>query len=389
MQKVEVKRGKEQAILRGHPWIFSGALMPDIKAEEGAIVAVVTQDGKTLGYGHYSKGSIAVRLLSHNQIVNQDFWNQKIEKAYQLRRVLYPNQATTNAYRLIHGEGDGLPGLIIDVYDNHAVVQCHSIGMYMSRKSIYEALKKTYGESLKGIYNKSKESLPSQFAKTMQNGAVEGSAEEVIALENDMEFYVNWKEGQKTGFFLDQKDNRHLLETYSNGKKVLNTFSYTGGFSVAALKGGATEVVSVDVSAKAMELCDKNVALNMDNAPHKSYCSDIFDFFAQESEQLFDIVVLDPPAFAKTLDKRHNAIQAYKRLNTIALKQIPSGGLLFTFSCSQVVDRQLFYDTVVAAGIESKRSIKVLHHLTQSPDHPVNLFHPEGSYLKGLVLYVE
>ncbi len=389
MQKIEVKRGKEQAIKRGHPWIFSGALMPNPKIKEGEIVEVVDSFGNRLGFGHYANGSIAVRLLSDNQVVNQEFWNHKIQSAFQIRQLLYHDSSQTNAYRLIHGEGDGLSGLIIDIYDNHAVVQCHTIGMYLSRKEIYQALKFTFGNQLKGIFNKSKESLPAQFAKTIENGHVVGKDDEVVALENGLKFWVNWKEGQKTGFFLDQKDNRKLLGSYSKGKKVLNTFSYTGGFSVAALAGGATEVVSVDISSKAVELCDKNIALNFENAPHESHCDDIFEFFSKEDCKKFDIIVLDPPAFAKTLDKRHNAVQAYKRLNATALKQMPVGGLLFTFSCSQVVDRQLFYDTVVAAGIESKRKIRVLHHLTQSADHPVNLFHPEGSYLKGLVLFVE
>lgn len=391
---IYLKPGKEVAVLRFHPWVFSGAVQRLTgQPEDGAIVDVFSSRNQLLGLGHFHHGSIAVRLLSFGPANLRDplFWVQKLESAYRVRRAVgLPAPSETNCYRLVHGEGDGLSGLIIDVYGTTAVMQCHSIGMHRQRELIAQALQTVLGDSLQAVFDKSKEALPPQYAAAVQNTCLLGAPESrAIVSENGVHFKVDWTEGQKTGFFLDQRENRKLLAEFAAGKTVLNTFCYTGGFSCYALRAGATLVHSVDVSAKAMALTEENVQLNAPfKGKHVGYTGDVLAFF-KETEQCYDVVVVDPPAFAKSLNKRHNAVQGYKRLNEAALNKVAPGGILFTFSCSQVVDRELFYHTIAAAALSIKRPVRVLHHLTQGPDHPVSLFHPEGSYLKGLVLYVE
>lgn len=391
-----LKPGKEEAIRRFHPWVFSGAIARmEGKPADGDVVNVCDKQGNLLGSGHFHNGSIAVRLLDFGtaDIQQPDFWIARLSNAWQARSIaaLTAPDGPTNCFRLVHGEGDGLSGLIIDVYGSVAVLQCHSIGMHRQREMIAAALKTVMGERLSAVYDKSYEALPPQYAATVQNGYLYGEAEEnqAIVTENGARFQVNWQTGQKTGFFLDQRDNRQLLSHFSAGQKVLNTFCYTGGFSVYALQAGATLVHSVDVSAKAMELTAANVALNTPFAgQHEGFTEDVLAFL-KRSELLYNTVVVDPPAYAKSMDKRHNAVQGYKRLNAAALQRVAPGGVMFTFSCSQVVDRDLFYHTVAAAAIEVGRPVRVLHHLSQGADHPVSLFHPEGSYLKGLVLLVD
>lgn len=392
MIKIYLKAHRDEAVRRFHPWVFSGAVQ---KAEgnpkDGDLVHVFDNRGNWLAAGHFQDGSICVRIISfENQAIDTHFWTQKIQNAYDYRQKIgiIGNDAT-NCYRLIHAEGDGLPGLIIDIYGDTAVVQCHSIGMFKFRKDIAKALQNVYGASLKAIYDKSKETLPKKFGLGVENSYLFGEAGNTIVIENGCRFKIDWEGGQKTGFFLDQRDNRNLLGQYVKGKTVLNAFCYTGGFSIYALLNGAKQVDSVDISAKAVDLVNENVAINGDfEDTHQAIAADVLDFLKQ-NKNTYDVMIVDPPAFAKTLDKRHNAVQGYKRLNEMALRQIAPGGILFTFSCSQVVDRQLFYDTIVAAAIEAKRKVRVMHHLTQPADHPVSLFHPEGSYLKGLVVYVE
>lgn len=398
MKQIFLKDKRDAAVLRFHPWVFSGAVARKSESiEDGEWVEVRSSKGALLGLGHYQDASICVRLLSFpipgslNAVeVDQNFWNQKIAQAYQYRKAIeLTERDLINCYRLVHGEGDGLPGLIIDFYGEVAVMQCHSIGMHLDRVHIAQALQEVYGTKLKAVYDKSVESLPKEYASKVQNGYLYGESTSNIVQEYGAQFAIDWEGGQKTGFFLDQRENRRLLGEYAMGKTVLNTFCYTGGFSIYALKAGASFVESVDVSAKAMELTDKNVALNgFDEGRHRSYTTDVLDFL-RKTPGTYDVVVVDPPAFAKNLDKRHNAVQGYKRLNALALEKIKPGGILFTFSCSQVVNKQLFYDTIVAAALEAGRQVRVMHQLSQGPDHPVNLFHPEGEYLKGLVLYVE
>ncbi|MEZ4920892.1 MAG: class I SAM-dependent rRNA methyltransferase [Saprospiraceae bacterium] len=395
---VYLKGGKEEPVRRFHPWVFSGAIARiEGSPADGDLVRVVDKRGGFLGQGHFHDGSIAVRILSfeENQDLNKKaFWVQALQSALQVRNQLDLPSAQTNTFRLVHGEGDGLSGLIVDVYGQVAVVQCHSIGMHRQRELISEALQDVLGDVLDAVYDKSAESLPKGYAKSMENGYLwlrdsnQQPAMPVQVMENGVAFLVNWEEGQKTGFFLDQRENRALLGRLAAGKSVLNTFCYTGGFSAYAVKAGAQSVCSVDVSAKAMALTARNVELNGASVPHENITEDVLRFF-KENETQYDVVVVDPPAFAKSMNKRHNAVQGYKRLNASALKQVVSGGLLFTFSCSQVIDQRLFYNTIVAAAIEAGRKVRVLHHLTQGPDHPVSLFHPEGAYLKGLVLHVE
>lgn len=399
LKKVILKHNKEEALRRFHPWVFSGAIhkVEGGAGEDGELVEVWSGGKVCMGVGHYHLGSIAVRMLAFELIeINEDFWFERLRSALALRQAMVISEST-NAYRLIHGEGDRCSGLIIDVYADVAVFQAHSIGMHRCRADIAAALRRLYAEQnlpLNGIYDKSKNSLPSQYATANCEEnyiwAAEGRAEtfSVEVLENGQKFEVNWKEGQKTGFFLDQRDNRQLLGQYAKGKTVLNTFCYSGGFSVYALAQGATKVVSVDASEKAISLVHKNLIINnFDETKHEAVVGDVSQYL--KTSEAFDIVVLDPPAYAKTLDKRHQAVQGYKRLNIAGLRAVKSGGLLFTFSCSQVVDNALFYQTIVAAGIEAGRNVRVLHHLSQGGDHPVNLFHPESGYLKGLVLYVE
>jgi 23S rRNA (cytosine1962-C5)-methyltransferase len=390
--KIYLKKGKEFSIQRLHPWIFSGAIQKiDGSVADGQWVEVLDLKNNVLGYGHYQNGSIAVRLLSFENTPPPDnFWAIRFMKALRLRRNSGLPNDLTNAFRLIHGEGDGLPGLIIDYYDGVAVVQAHSVGMHNDRELIAEALRETMQENLKAIYYKSQSTLPGKMRDDSNDQYLIGMGiVPHIVQENGNKFYVDWEEGQKTGFFLDQRDNRKLLGEFSNGKRLLNTFCYTGGFSVYALNAGATLVHSVDSSQKAIELTKKNLELNGFNTNvHRCFAEDTFDFLKDKSDE-YDVIVLDPPAFAKHRDARHQAVRGYQRLNAEAMQKIRPGGVIFTFSCSQVVDRQLFYDTIVSAAIQAGRQIKVLHHLSQPSDHPVSIFHPEGEYLKGLVLYVE
>lgn len=393
MKKIFLKPKKEDSLRRFHPWVFSGAIARwEEQPEDGDVVEVCSHKGEYLATGHYQNGGIAVRICSFNQVEALDvpFWMTKLKSAFSYRKSLgLVHHPHTDCYRLVHAEGDGLPGLIIDIYGSTAVIQCHSIGMYKSRESIAQALSHVMGKELEAIYDKSKESLPAQFAAKAHNGHLLGGGNGAIVKENGHVFWVDWSEGQKTGFFLDQRDNRELLGRYVKGKTVLNAFSYSGGFSVYALASGARQVWSVDVSAKAIDWTHRNVELNRLGAErHEGITADVLQYFRQSDEQ-FDVLVVDPPAFAKSLAKRHTAVQAYKRLNMAALKCLRPGGILFTFSCSQVVDKVLFYNTLVAAAIESGRKVRVMHNLEQPPDHPVQLFHPESSYLKGLALYVE
>ena len=389
MKKLNLKPKKAQSVRRFHPWIFSGAIAKMTeRPSDGELVEVYDSADRYLATGHFQDGSIAVRIISFDQgPVDATFWEAKMANAFDLRQRLGLTEGgATNCYRLIHGEGDGLPGLVIDVYHKTAVVQCHDIGMHQSIGRIAEALQKVLGDRLKAIYDKSREALPSRYAAGMENGYLWGDAEPGVVLEHEHSFFVDWEKGQKTGFFLDQRDNRKLLAQYAEGKSVLNTFCYSGGFSVYALKAGAKLVHSVDASKKAIEWTRKNAELNgAANGRHEAYAEDVLQFL-KRSERSYELVVVDPPAYAKTVKKRHAAVQGYKRLNVEAFKQTASGGIVFTFSCSQVVDFNLFYHTIVAAAIEAKRSIRVLHRLSQPPDHPVNIFHAEGSYLKGLVL---
>jgi 23S rRNA (cytosine1962-C5)-methyltransferase len=394
-KSIILKRGKEVALARKHPWIFSGAIFQSDKSiTDGDLTDVFDSQGNWLCCGHYSGGSIAVRVLSWAQTDNTDnpdtpdFWIKRFRDAWALRIMMRVNEAETNCFRWVHGEGDQLSGLIVDVYGEVAVVQCHSIGMYKQIDLIAQALMQSSSDVITTVYNKSKEALPKMMAEQMENGFLLGDSVADIVSENGIQFRVDWVGGQKTGFFLDQRDNRKLLGELAFGKSVLNTFCYTGGFSIAALKAGATEVASVDVSAKAIALTDENVELNGDIVTrHKTFCADVLHFFKSHNKA-YDIVVVDPPAFAKSLDKRHNAVQGYKRLNMSAMSVLKPGGLLLTFSCSQVVDRDLFQNTIVAALLEAGREAQILKVLSQGPDHPVSASHPEGHYLKGLLLRV-
>lgn len=402
MNKIFLKKGKDEAVRRFHPWIFSGAIAKmlvdgkEAQMPDGDLVEVLDYKNQSLAVGYYNDGSIAVRILSFNpsEQIDAAFWQKRLQNAFDYRtRLDLTDSLMTNAYRLVHAEGDGLPGLIIDIYDKTAVVQCHSIGIHRQIGAIAAALKVVFKDKLQAIYDKSSETLPPQYVaqNDLKNGYIFGEmATPTTVLENGHTFAVDWITGQKTGFFLDQRDNRALIDRYAQDKTVLNAFCYSGGFSVYALKAGAKFVHSVDISPKAIYLTDENVKLNnvSGNGTHVSTAADVLQFL-KENEAVYDVMVVDPPAFAKSMSKRHNAVQAYKRLNAMALRQITEGGILFTFSCSQVVDRQLFYDTIVAAAIEAGRKVRVMHHLTQPADHPVSMFHPEGAYLKGLVLYVE
>jgi 23S rRNA (cytosine1962-C5)-methyltransferase len=388
---ITLKKGKEFSILRFHPWIFSGAIQKiEGDVPDGCWVEVRDFKNTTIGFGHYQNGSIAVRVLSFLKAVpDKNFWTDKFTQALQVRNASNLPSAYTNAIRLIHGEGDGLPGLVIDFYDGTAIVQAHSVGMHNDRHAIAEGLKNVLGERLKSVYYKSQSTLPGKTRDTRNDEYLFGmGAVPHIILENQNKFYVDWEGGPKTGFFLDQRENRRLLGNFSKGKNVLNTFCYTGGFSVYALMAGANLVHSVDASEKAIDLTKQNIELNgFDSSVHESFAVDTFEFLKDKKDK-YDLIILDPPAFAKHRDARHQAVKGYQRLNTEAMRVIKPGGIIFTFSCSQVVDRQLFYDTVVSAAIQAGRDVKVLHHLTQPADHPVSLFHPEGEYLKGLVLFV-
>lgn len=391
--KIYLKSQKDSPVRRFHPWIFSGAISKkEGKTSDGCIVEVYSSQREFLAMGHYHEGSIAVKIFSFELVKpNVEFWFEKLDSAYQMRHALGLT-GNQKGYRLVHGEGDGFPGLIIDVYDRTVVFQAHTVGMHLVKELICEALKRIYTTNIDAIYDKSQSTLPTNYAKNVENNYLWGKNEtsEGRILENGCQFQINWDTGQKTGFFLDQRDNRALLRQFVQGKRVLNAFCYSGGFSIHALQAGAKIVHSVDSSAKAIELVEQNVLLNnlQDAAKHQSFKADVLAFL-KEQEEPYEVMVLDPPAYAKTMAKRHNAVQAYKRLNVEGLKLVAKGGILFTFSCSQVVDNQLFYDTITAAAIEAQRKVRVLYRLTQPADHPVNIFHPEGSYLKGLVLYVE
>jgi 23S rRNA (cytosine1962-C5)-methyltransferase len=384
--KVILKQGKEKSILRRHPWVFSGAVYGVSEAlTDGQMVDVVDSKNNHLGTGCFSdRGSIVVRLLTFGaDKFTENFWAEKLQSAWNLRVKLLDFEATT-AFRVIHGEGDGIPGLIIDYYNKNWVIQAHSSGINIQMEKIADAIKNNFSAYCETIYCKSSGTLP----HTGKDYFLFGDNAETIAKENNIQFHVNWVEGQKTGFFLDQRDNRKLLAEFSKDKKVLNTFCYTGGFSIYAMSAGAELVTSVDISQKAVDLAAKNMELNFPGAHHKAVADDVFNFM-KENHQIYDVIVLDPPAFAKNIKSKHTATQAYKRLNIAGLKALAPNGILFTFSCSQVIDDVLFYNTVAAAAIETGRNIRVLHKLEQGPDHPTNIYHPEGHYLKGLVLFVE
>lgn len=391
--KVILTSGKDHSLKRFHPWVFSGAIKKITgEVKEGDIVEVYSSQQELLGMGHFQIGSIAVRMFSFTQVVPDfSFWKSKIQAAYNLRTQLkLTANPDTNCYRLCFGEGDGLPGFVIDFYNGTAVFQTHSIGLHLIKDQFVKALQEIMGDSLRAVYDKSEDTMPKNAPIKATNGYLWKSEKlpiETIARENGYQFYVDWEAGQKTGFFLDQRENRALLGHYSNDKTVLNTFCYSGGFSVYAAKQGARMVHSTDISKKAIDLTDKNIELN-DIQNHESFAVDTFDFLKYK-ENVYDIIVLDPPAFAKHQNVKHNAIMGYKRLNYEAIKQIKPGGFLFTFSCSQVVDNNTFNSTVMAAAIEAGRTVRVLHHLSQPADHCVNIFHPEGEYLKGLVVHVE
>ena len=393
--RILLNKGKEHSLKRRHPWVFSGAIkkiQAEKEVEEGEVVEVFSAGGEFLGVGHYQPGgSIAVRIFSFEPVEpDYAFWKSKIQAAMTFRRTLgFDQQAPTDVYRLIFAEGDGLPGLIVDVYGDTAVMQCHTIGMYLIRQQLAQALVEVGAPALRAVYDKSAETLPAKAAAQATNGYLvgEGSGSQVVQ-ENGNKFLVDWVHGQKTGFFIDQRENRALLAHYSPGKKVLNTFCYTGGFSMYSLNAGAALVHSVDSSKKAIDLTDQNAQLNGVADRHESFAIDTFSFL-RDSQETYDIIILDPPAFAKHHNVRHNAVMGYKRLNMEAIKRIKPGGILFTFSCSQVVDKYLFNSTIMAAAIEAGRNIKVMHQLNQPADHPVSIFHPEGEYLKGLVLFVE
>ena len=394
MHKVILKPKKEESLLRFHPWVFSGAIQTiQGKPAEGDLVEVFDCRQNYLATGHYQIGSIAVRVVSfEQQEIGTSFWENRISLAYAMRCALGLVSSDNNTYRLVHGEGDSLPGLIVDVYDDTAVMQAHSVGMHETRHELAKAIVKMVPE-VKNVYYKSETTLPFKAPIDPEDGYLIGSdTKKYTAKENGLQFNVDWLRGQKTGFFVDQRDNRALLEKYSKGKSVLNMFCYTGGFSVYAMRGGATLVHSVDSSAKAMEITDKNIALNFgSDTRHTSYAEDAFKFLngIENSGVQYDLIVLDPPAFAKHREALRNALKGYKRLNAKAFEQIKPGGILFTFSCSQVVSREQFRLAVFSAAAESGRNVRILHQVTQPADHPVNIYHPEGEYLKGLVLWVE
>ena len=391
-KKLSLKPGKEESLKRFHPWVFSGAIAKvEGEPEEGEVVDVYTSKKEFIACGHFQIGSIAVRVLTFRQEeINRDFWKRRLEVALDLRRSLnLVDNPENNTYRLVHGEGDNLPGLIIDVYGQTAVMQAHSAGMHVYRMDIADALGEVMGDIVKHIYHKSETTLPFKADLGPENGFIKGGSPENVALENGLKFHVDWLKGQKTGFFVDQRENRHLLERYSKGRNVLNMFCYTGGFSFYAMRGGANLVHSVDSSAKAIDLTNQNVELNFPGDPrHEAFAEDAFKYLDRMGDQ-YDLIILDPPAFAKHRDALRNALRGYSKLNAKAFEKIKPGGILFTFSCSQVVDKKDFRNAVFTAAAQSGRSVRILHQLTQPGDHPVNIYHPEGEYLKGLVLYVE
>lgn len=405
-KQIWLRKGKEESLRRFHPWVFSGAILRmDEGIEEGEFVRVVTNTGDFIAVGHYQQGSIAVRVLSFNDVdIDDTFWTSRLQSALAMRQAIgIADNPRNNTYRLVHGEGDNLPGLIVDVYGETAVMQAHSIGMHLYRKQIADSVAVVMQSRIKNIYYKSETTLPFMTADDM-NGFLIGGSNENMATENGLKFRVDWLKGQKTGFFVDQRENRSLLEHYAHGKRVLNMFCYTGGFSFYAMRGGAELVHSVDSSAKAIELTKENVELNFPGDPrHEAFCEDAFKFLegislldtrstsadARPSSLSYNLIILDPPAFAKHRGALHNALKGYTRLNQKAFEKIERGGILFTFSCSQVVTKDHFRNAVFTAAALAKRKVRILHQLHQPADHPVNIYHPEGEYLKGLVLYVE
>jgi 23S rRNA (cytosine1962-C5)-methyltransferase len=392
MKQVYLKRGKEDSLLRFHPWVFSGAIQrADDGIEEGEVVRVLTANGDFIAIGHFQIGSIAVRVLSFRDVaIDADFWASRLASALKMRQAIgIADNPNNNTYRLVHGEGDMLPGLVIDVYGKTAVMQAHSVGMHVCRIDIAEQLMKVMDSRLENVYYKSETTLPYKADLGQENGFIYGGSDDNTAIENGLMFNVDWLRGQKTGFFVDQRENRSLLERFAKGKRVLNMFCYTGGFSFYAMRGGAKLVHSVDSSAKAIELTNRNVQLNFPgDQRHQAFCEDAFKYLEQAGDQ-YDLIILDPPAFAKHRGALHNALKGYTRLNMKAFQKIQSGGILFTFSCSQVVSKDHFRNAVFTAAAQAGRKVRILHQLHQPADHPINIYHPEGEYLKGLVLYVE
>ncbi|MDP4270724.1 MAG: class I SAM-dependent rRNA methyltransferase [Bacteroidota bacterium] len=391
-KKIFLKSGKDQSLKRFHPWVFSGAIArAEGNPEEGEVVEVYTAEKTFIAIGHAQIGSIAIRVLSFEQeAIDHQFWVKRLKAAFELRKTLgLVTGEQNNAYRLVHGEGDNLSGLIVDVYAGTAVMQAHSPGMHFARYEVAKAMKEVMGDDLLNIYYKSETTLPYKAELGQENGFLLGGHAEPIAVENGLKFHADWLKGQKTGFFVDQRDNRSLLEKYSAGKSVLNMFCYTGGFSFYAMRGNAKLVHSVDSSGKAIELTNKNVELNFPGDPrHEAFAVDAFKFLDNMGDN-YDLIILDPPAFAKHKDVLRNALQGYQKLNAKAFRKIKPGGILFTFSCSQVVSKDNFRLAVFSAAAQSGRKVRILHQLTQPADHPINIYHPEGEYLKGLVLYVE
>lgn len=386
---VQILKNKQNSLDRFHPWVFSGAIATDTRhIEEGEIVDILDHKNRFIARGHFQPSTIAIRVLTFEEKdIDGAFFDEKIENAVQLRLNLNLYRTDNTIFRIVHGEGDSLPGLIVDFYNGTAVIQCHSTGMYQHLPLISEALRKALGDKLTAVYSKSSDTLPSRME--VSNGYIFGECTTPhIAMENGVNYQIDWVNGQKTGFFIDQRENRALLARYSGGKKVLNTFCYSGGFSLSALNGNALLAHSLDSSKKAIELTDANIDLNNMKDRHASIVADTMEYI-KELPEAYDIIILDPPAFAKHREKRHKAIQGYKRLNAHAIRQIKPGGLIFTFSCSQVVDKFLFNNTVIAAAIESGRKVRIIEQLHQPADHPVNAFHPEGEYLKGLVIQVD
>ena len=391
-KQIYLKRGKEESLKRFHPWVFSGAIHhSDEGIEEGETVRILTSDGQFIAVGHYQIGSIAVRVLSFRDItIDSEFWRSRLQAALSMRiAVGIADNPQNNTYRLVHGEGDNIPGLVIDVYGQTAVMQAHSVGIHVCRLDIAKALVDVMAGRVANVFYKSETTLPFKAELGQENGFIYGSSDDNIAIENGLKFRVDWLKGQKTGFFVDQRENRSLLEKYSKGRRVLNMFCYTGGFSFYAMRGGAELVHSVDSSAKAIELTRQNVELNFPgDGRHEAYCEDAFKYL-EDSGSNYDLIILDPPAFAKHRAALHNALKGYSRLNAKAFEKIKPGGILFTFSCSQVVTKDNFRNAVFTAAALAGRKVRILHQLHQPADHPVNIYHPEGEYLKGLVLYVE
>ena len=395
MKKIILQKGREDSLQRYHPWVFSGAIksLPD-DIEDGDLVQILAADGKQLGIGHYQVGSIAVKMLhfgSDTVTIDETFYSRRIAAALDVRRALGLLRDDNNAFRLVHGEGDFLPGLVVDVYGHTAVMQAHSPGIHFDRDKIAAALTSLPDNLVTSVYYKSETTLPFKAQLDPVNDyLVGGGHADDIAIENGLRFHIDWLRGQKTGFFVDQRENRCLLEKFSRGRRVLNMFCYTGGFSVYAMRGGATLVHSVDSSAKAISLTDANISLNFNgDSRHKSFAEDAFKYLDRMENVAYDLVILDPPAFAKRKSALRNALIGYRKLNAAALQKMPSGSILFTFSCSQAVNREQFRLAVFSAAAQAKRRVRILHQLSQPADHPINIYHPEGEYLKGLVLWVE